>query len=67
MHNTENKGKSGAYQKREKRSERASSRSTIRTIYRSDYTVHRTLISEILCGALAVLTTVLLWLFATPM
>ncbi|MBR2459767.1 MAG: hypothetical protein IKB34_00845 [Clostridia bacterium] len=40
---------------------------TVRTIYRTDYKVRRTLRTDIICGALAVITTVLVWLFSSPM
>ena len=39
---------------------------TARSISRADFKVTRTVFSEITCGVLAVISTVLVWLFSAP-
>lgn len=43
------------------------SRHTLRTIARKDYTLKPTLFSEMICGILAIVTAVLIWLGAAPL
>ena len=70
MQNQENVEKNSNPQNRDSRNKRKlehNPKANVRTIYRSDYKVHRSFISEVLCVALAVITTALIWLFSTPM